>query len=69
MIREAAKKYYDRLHSDLLVIQRYIKNNVGVFITILYILGSFSGVIYLATLLNNFSVNVFHHIAHLCLAW
>jgi hypothetical protein len=62
MIKEAAKKYYARLHSDLLVIQRYIKNNVGVFITILYILGSFSGVIYLATLLNNFSVNVFHHI-------
>ena len=62
MILEAAHKYYSKLHEDLLAIQHYIKNNVAVFITILYILGSFAGVIYLATLLNNFSVDVFQHI-------
>ncbi|WP_019026021.1 hypothetical protein [Colwellia piezophila] len=62
MILEAAHKYYSKLHEDLLVMQHYIKNNVAVFITILYLLGSIAGVIYLATLLNNFSVNVFQHI-------
>ncbi len=62
MILEAAHKYYSKLHEDLLILQHYIKNNVAVFITILYLLGSFAGVIYLATLLNNFSVDVFHHI-------
>jgi len=62
MILEAAHKYYSKLHEDLLVLQHYIKNNVAVFITLLYLLGSFSGVIYLATLLNNFSVDIFHHI-------
>ena len=62
MILEAAHKYYSKLHTDLLAIQHYIKNNVAVFITILYLLESFAGVIYLATLLNNFSVNVFQHI-------
>jgi hypothetical protein len=62
MILEAAHKYYSKLHTDLIAIQHYIKNNVAVFITILYILGSFAGVIYLATLLNSFSVDVFNHI-------
>lgn len=62
MILEAANKYYSRLHSDLLTIKDYIKHNPGIFITVLYLLGSFSGVVYLATLLNKFSVNVFHHI-------
>jgi len=62
MILEAADKYYSKLHSDLHAIKHYIKHNIGVFITILYLLGSFSGVVFLATLLNNFSVNVFHHI-------
>ena len=62
MILEAAEKYYLQLKSDLHATQHYIKNNVGVFITILYLLGSFAGVIYLATLLNNFSVDVFQHI-------
>lgn len=62
MILEAANKYFVKLHSDLLAIQHYIKNNVTVFLTILYLLGSFSGIIYLATLLSSFSVNVFQHI-------
>jgi len=62
MILEAAHKYYSKLHTDLIAVQHYIKNNVAVFITLLYLLGSFAGVIYLATLLNNFSVDVFHHI-------
>lgn len=62
MILEAANKYFAKLHSDLLAIKHYIKNNVAVFITLLYLLGSFSGVIYLDTLLNTFSVNVFQHI-------
>lgn len=62
MILEAAHKYYSKLHKDLLVMQHCIKNNIAVFITLLYILGSFAGVIYLATLLDNFSVDVFHHI-------
>jgi hypothetical protein len=62
MILEAAHRYYSKLHTELIAIQHYIKNNVAVFITILYILGSFAGVIYLATLLNSFSVDVFHHI-------
>jgi len=62
MILEAADKYYSKLHSDLHAIKNYIKHNLAVFITVLYLLGSFSGVIYLATLLNNFSVNVFQHI-------
>ena len=65
MILEAAHKYYSKLHTDLIAIQHYIKNNVAVFITILYILGSFAGVIYLATLLNSFSVDVFNHIEFL----
>ncbi|PKG85605.1 hypothetical protein CXF85_02080 [Colwellia sp. 75C3] len=62
MILEAANKYYVELLSDILAIKHYIKNNLGVFITILYLIGNFSGVIYLATLLNNFSVDVFQHI-------
>jgi len=62
MILEAADKYYSKLHTDLHAIKHYIKHNLGVFITLLYLLGSFSGVIYLATLLNNFSVDVFQHI-------
>ena len=62
MILEAANKYYEILHSDLLAIKHYIKNNVAVFMTLLYLLGSFSGVIYLDTLLNAFSINIFQHI-------
>ncbi len=62
MILEAANKYYVEMRSALLIIQHYIKNNLAVFITILYLIGSFAGVIYLATLLNNFSVDVFQHI-------
>jgi hypothetical protein len=62
MILEAANKYYSTLHEDLHAIKHYIKHNLGVFITLLYLLGSFSGVIYLATLLNHFSVDVFQHI-------
>lgn len=62
MILEAANKYYSQLHSDLHAIKHYVQNNPGAFITILYLLGSVSGVIYLATLLNKFSVDVFHHI-------
>ncbi len=62
MILEAANKYYSKLHSDLHAIKDYIKHNPGIFLTVLYLLGSFSGVVYLATLLNKFSINAFHHI-------
>ena len=62
MILEAANKYYTKLHRDLQAIKDYIKYNPGLFLTVLYLLGSFSGVVYLATLLNSFSVDVFQHI-------
>ena len=62
MVIEAASKYYNQLNNDLQAVKKYIHNNFGVFLTILYLLGSLSGVVYLYVLLNNFSVDVFNFI-------
>jgi len=62
MVIEAASKYYNQLNNDLQAVKNYIHNNFGVFLTILYLLGSLSGVVYLYVLLNNFSVDVFNFI-------
>ena len=62
MVIEAASKYYNQLNNDLKAVKKYIHNNFGVFLTILYLLGSLSGVVYLYVLLNNFSVDVFNFI-------
>ncbi|MDO6634656.1 hypothetical protein Q4540_07270 [Pseudoalteromonas carrageenovora] len=62
MVIEAASKYYNQLNNDLKAVKKYIHNNFGVFLTILYLLGSLSGVVYLYILLNNFSVDVFNFI-------
>lgn len=62
MVIEAASKYYNQLNNDLRAVKNYIHNNFGVFLTILYLLGSLSGVVYLYVLLNNFSVDVFNFI-------
>ena len=62
MVIEAASKYYNQLNNDLKAVKNYIHNNFGVFLTILYLLGSLSGVVYLYVLLNNFSVDVFNFI-------
>ncbi|MEL0647962.1 hypothetical protein V6248_11060 [Pseudoalteromonas agarivorans] len=62
MVIEAASKYYNQLNNDLKAVKKYIPNNFGVFLTILYLLGSLSGVVYLYVLLNNFSVDVFNFI-------
>ncbi|MFL3649963.1 MAG: hypothetical protein ACI6PR_01960 [Pseudoalteromonas sp.] len=62
MVIEAASKYHNQLNNDLKAVKKYIHNNFGVFLTILYLLGSLSGVVYLYVLLNNFSVDVFNFI-------
>ena len=62
MVIEAASKYYNQLNNDLKAVKKYIHNNFGVFLTILYLLGSLSGVVYLYVLLNNFSIDVFNFI-------
>ncbi len=62
MVIEAASKYYNQLNNDLKALKKYIHNNFGVFLTILYLLGSLSGVVYLYVLLNNFSIDVFNFI-------
>ncbi|KYL35373.1 hypothetical protein A2I98_07520 [Pseudoalteromonas agarivorans] len=62
MVIEAASKYYNQLNNDLKAVKKYIHNNFGVFLTILYLLGSLSGVVYLYVLLNNFSVDIFNFI-------
>ena len=62
MVIEAASKYYNQLNNDLKAVKKYIHNNFGVFLTILYLLGSLSGVVYLYVLINNFSVDVFNFI-------
>ena len=46
MVIEAASKYYNQLNNDLKAVKKYIHNNFGVFLTILYLLGSLSGVVY-----------------------
>ena len=62
MVIEAASKYYNQLNNDLKAVKKCIHNNFGVFLTILYLLGSLSGVVYLYVLLNNFSIDVFNFI-------
>ena len=62
MVIEAASKYHNQLNNDLKAVKKYIHNNFGVFLTILYLLGSLSGVVYLYVLLNNFSIDVFNFI-------
>ena len=62
MVIEAASKYYNQLNNDLKAVKKYIHNNFGVFLTILYLLGSLSGVVYLYVLLNNFSVDIFNFV-------
>jgi len=62
MVIKAASKYYNQLNNDLKAVKKYIHNNFGVFLTILYLLGSLSGVVYLYVLLNNFSVDIFNFI-------
>ncbi len=39
MVIEAASKYYNQLNNDLKAVKKYIHNNFGVFLTILYLLG------------------------------
>ena len=62
MILERTQIFHSNLYQQVSAMTDYIQNNTGVFITFLYLFGSLSGIVYLQTLLQMFSLSAFDYI-------
>lgn len=51
-----------RLHDEVRVLKQYTTEHLAAVVTILYLVGSLAGVVYLNSLMKQFGVNVFNHI-------
>ena len=55
------RDYYLKLKEELKQFKKFAANNVGLLFTSIYFMVSFSGVVHLSLLLNEFNTNIFHH--------
>jgi len=58
----ADREYYLRLKQELDAFKDFARDNFGIIVTGFYFVVSVAGLVYLNVLLDEFNVNVFHHI-------
>ena len=55
------REFYSKLKSEVTQFQHFAKHNMGLLLTLLYLMGSLAGVVYLSILLHQFDTNIFFH--------